>query len=146
MQEDLFVHLTNNAIQKWDANYGAFEEGNILSYKDASSLLAKDGMNFDFYKLIDNLILPQCEKSMQSARVTLNKTNRKYCFEIFGYDFMIDNELKPWLIEVNTNPCLEEPNKLLQMYVPRMLDDAFRITLDVMFPPLPHVQESGPRR
>ena len=50
MQEDLFVHLTNNAIQKWDANYGAFEEGNILSYKDASSLLAKDGMNFDFYK------------------------------------------------------------------------------------------------
>ena len=58
MQEDLFVHMTNNAIQKWDANYGAFEEGNILSYKDASSLLAKDGMNFDFYKLVDNLILP----------------------------------------------------------------------------------------
>lgn len=35
-QEDLFIHLTNNAIQKWDANYGAFEEGNILSYIQAS--------------------------------------------------------------------------------------------------------------
>ena len=35
-QEDLFIHLTNNAIQKWDANYGAFEEGNILSYSQAS--------------------------------------------------------------------------------------------------------------
>ena len=28
-------------------------------------------------------------------------------FEIFGFDFMIDNNYKPWLIEINTNPCLE---------------------------------------
>ena len=30
------VHLTNNAIQKHADNYGAFEEGNILSFKEAS--------------------------------------------------------------------------------------------------------------
>lgn len=35
-QEDLFIHLTNNAIQKWDSNYGVFEEGNILGYSQAS--------------------------------------------------------------------------------------------------------------
>lgn len=28
--------------------------------------------------------------------------------EVFGYDFIIDESLNPWLIEVNTNPCLEE--------------------------------------
>lgn len=99
----------------------------------------------NFHEIVEKSILPLIEKTMQSARVTLNKSNRKYCFEIFGYDFMIDNELKPWLIEVNTNPCLEESNKLLSMLVPRMLDDAFRLTLDVMFPPLPHVIEPGPR-
>jgi len=82
---------------------------------------------------------------MQSARVTLNKSGRKYCFEIFGYDFMFDFDLKPWLIEVNTNPCLEEPNQLLGMLIPRMLDDAFKLTLDVLFPALPHVCEPGPR-
>lgn len=27
-------------------------------------------------------------------------------FEIFGLDFMIDKDFKPWLIEVNYNPCL----------------------------------------
>ena len=55
--------------------------------------------------------------------------------EIFGYDFMVDHELKPWLIEVNTNPCLEESNHLLRQLIPRMLDDAFKLTLDVLFPP-----------
>ena len=56
--------------------------------------------------------------------------------EIFGYDFMVDSAMKPWLIEVNTNPCLAESNQLLRHLVPRMLDDAFKLTLDVMYPPL----------
>jgi hypothetical protein len=38
----------------------------------------------------------------------LNPNQRKNTFEILGYDFMVDQKLKPWLIEVNTNPCLEE--------------------------------------
>lgn len=34
-QENLAIHLTNNAIQKHDPNYGQKESGNILSYKQA---------------------------------------------------------------------------------------------------------------
>jgi hypothetical protein len=59
-------------------------------------------------------ILPIIELSLISARLKLNKHNRKFCFEILGYDFMIDKDLKPWLIEVNTNPCLEESSALLK--------------------------------
>jgi D-alanine-D-alanine ligase-like ATP-grasp enzyme len=44
----------------------------------------------------------------------LNLANRKFCFEIFGYDFIIDEDLQLWLIEVNTNPCLEESSPLLK--------------------------------
>jgi len=28
-------------------------------------------------------------------------------FEIFGFDFMIDDDFTVYLIEANTNPCLE---------------------------------------
>lgn len=48
---------------------------------------------------------------------------------------MIDEALRPWLIEINTNPCLEETSALLRSLLPRMIDDAFKLTLDVYFPP-----------
>jgi D-alanine-D-alanine ligase-like ATP-grasp enzyme len=47
---------------------------------------------------------------------------------------MIDEMLQPWLIEVNTNPCLEETSAILKKFLPRMIDDAFKLTLDVLFP------------
>jgi tubulin--tyrosine ligase len=30
-----------------------------------------------------------------------------HTFEIYGFDFMLDENFKVYLIEVNTNPCLE---------------------------------------
>ena len=48
--DNVFVHLTNNAIQKHGANYGQFEEGNILSFKEGQEFLKKqDGIDVDFY-------------------------------------------------------------------------------------------------
>jgi hypothetical protein len=41
--------------------------------------------------------------------------------------------MNPWLIEVNTNPCLEESSSLLKTLIPRMLNDAFSIVVDPLF-------------
>lgn len=72
---------------------------------------------------------------MLSVKNKLNLNDRKYTFEIFGYDFFIDAEFNIWLIEVNTNPCIEESSPLLAMLIPRMIDDALKLTLDLIFPP-----------
>lgn len=63
--------------------------------------------------------------TLDSIKNKINQFDRKYCFEIFGYDFVIDNQLNPWLIEVNTNPCLEESSPLLQQLIPRMLGNIY---------------------
>ena len=46
---------------------------------------------------------------------------------------MIDQKYKTWLIEINTNPCIEESSKLLQTYIPRVIDDALKLTIDTVF-------------
>ena len=50
---------------------------------------------------------------MNSVKKKLNPEDRKYCFEIFGYDYILDEDYNVWLIEVNTNPCLEESSPIL---------------------------------
>ena len=47
-------------------------------------------------------------------------------FEIFGYDFMLDEDLKPWLIEVNTNTCLELTSHYLARLIHSMLENAIK--------------------
>ena len=40
------------------------------------------------------------------------------CFKLFGLDFMIDTNFKVWLIEINTNPCLETTSPILVRLIP----------------------------
>ena len=48
---------------------------------------------------------------------------------------MFDEEFKPYLIEVNTNPCLELSSPLLARLIPNMLENSLRIVVDPIFPP-----------
>ncbi len=48
---------------------------------------------------------------------------------------MIDADFKVYLIEANTNPCLELSCPLLARIIPAMLDNAFRLSVDPLFPP-----------
>lgn len=48
---------------------------------------------------------------------------------------MIDQNFKVWLIEVNTNPCLELSSPLLARIIPSMIENALKIGLDPLFPP-----------
>lgn len=51
---------------------------------------------------------------MNSVKKIINPLDRKYCFQLFGYDFIMDSDLRLYLIEVNNNPCLEETNDFLK--------------------------------
>lgn len=74
----------------------------------------------------------QIELTFESVRTQIKLS--KACFEIFGFDFIVDSELETWLLEVNTNPCLEESSPLLQKLIPRMVNDALKLTIDSAFP------------
>ena len=74
--------------------------------------------------------------TMRSAKDKINKNGRSHQFEIFGYDFMLDSDFNVFLIEINTNPGLEISSPWIKIVVPRMLDDALRLTVDKLFEPI----------
>jgi hypothetical protein len=70
-----------------------------------------------------------------ATKAQLNPNRRKNCFELLGYDFLIDEDFRLWLIEVNTNPYFGVPNAFIADLLPKMIDDLLEIVLDKVYPP-----------
>ena len=49
------------------------------------------------------------------------------CFEIYGFDVMLDNKLKPWLIEVNTSPSFSSSSPFDKNIKTRVVCDALTL-------------------
>ena len=132
--DNTFCHLTNYSFQKHSSNFGKYELGNEVSFSDFQKNI---DINYDKNINFKNDILPKIKEiikfTFESVKNKINPMERKYCFEIFGFDFMLDCNFQPFLIEVNSNPGLEESSPLIKMLIPRMLDDALRLTLDKEF-------------
>ena len=73
--------------------------------------------------------------SFLSVRKKMNPNSRKSCFELFGFDFLLDEDFRIWLIEINTNPFLGTPNKYMEELVPKLMDDLLKIVVDPVFKP-----------
>ena len=131
---DNFSHLTNYSFQKYNNNFGKYEKGNEVSFDDLQYNIQVNYNNkVDFKSEIIPKIKHIIKFVFQSIKNKINGLNRNYTFEIYGFDFMLDIDFNPFLIEVNLNPGLEESSPLIKMLVPRMLDDALRLTVDKEF-------------
>ena len=140
--DDLFIHLTNYSVQKHNKNFSKTEIGNEISFNDFQkeineSKKGNEGKNnkIDFKKDIFPEIIKIIALTANSVKGKINLTNRSNCFEIFGYDFILDINYRPFLLEINTNPGYEESSPLIKMLVPRMIDDALKLTVDKEFEP-----------
>lgn len=116
-----FMHLTNNAIQELGENYSIHEKGNIISIPEFEKIKKDEGKEINFKELIWPQIREAVRISTLSCAHLLNPNRRTYCYEVYGYDFMIDKNCKAWMIEINTNPSLSESNKTVGDIVMRML-------------------------
>ena len=70
-----------------------FEEGNQLSFVQAQALLKEDGIDLNLFNLVEGPILAIINDTLKSVEAKINAQNRKFCMELFGYDFIIDESL-----------------------------------------------------
>ena len=56
-----------------------------------------------------------------------NAMHRTNCFEILGFDVLIDSDLKPWLLEVNLSPSLAADSPLDHTIKSTLIADTFNL-------------------
>lgn len=98
------VHLTNLAVQEHGENYQDLIKDNNFSFLEFEKRLALDGRKINFRSEIWNQIRQITKYSLSSCSILLNPREKNFCYEIYGFDLMIDEDLNVQLIEINTNP------------------------------------------
>ena len=122
---NIYMHLTNVAIQKKYEKYqktngGKFSLQNLHFYlENVYGYERAKKCHQDITQVIIGALL-----SVQNVMF-----NDKHCFELYGYDILIDQNLKPWLIEINSSPSLSTTTKGDFILKKRLINDVIDIVI-----------------
>ncbi|XP_071602051.1 tubulin polyglutamylase TTLL5 isoform X5 [Heliangelus exortis] len=131
-----FMHLTNYSVNKKSGDYVSCDDPEIEDYGNKWSMsamlryLKQEGRDTaELMANVEDLII-KTVVSAELAIATACKTflsHRGSCFELYGFDVLIDDTLKPWLLEVNLSPSLACDAPLDLKIKASMLSDMFTL-------------------
>ncbi|XP_076792571.1 tubulin polyglutamylase TTLL13 isoform X2 [Arvicanthis niloticus] len=134
--EEVCMHLTNYAINKHNENF--VRDDAVGSKRKLSTLNAwlreHSHDPRELWGDIEDIII----KTIISAHSVLRHNYRtcfpQYlcggtcaCFEILGFDILLDHKLKPWLLEVNHSPSFTTDSRLDREVKDALLCDAMNL-------------------
>ena len=131
-----FSHLTNYSINKKNNNFVQNQdlEHDDFGFKWSLSALCghleQIGIDMDLlWSKIYDLIIKAIIAAEDKIQAGLNKfwTHRTNCFEVLGFDVLIDSELKPWLLEANMSPSLAWDSPLDFKIKSNLITDALNL-------------------
>ncbi|XP_057588741.1 tubulin polyglutamylase TTLL5 isoform X5 [Hippopotamus amphibius kiboko] len=131
-----FMHLTNYSVNKKSGDYVSCDDPEVEDYGNKWSMsamlryLKQEGRDTTVLMAhVEDLIIKTII-SAELAIATACKTfvpHRSSCFELYGFDVLIDSTLKPWLLEVNLSPSLACDAPLDLKIKASMISDMFTV-------------------
>ncbi|KAL5967771.1 Tubulin polyglutamylase ttll6, partial [Taenia solium] len=117
---NVFMHLTNYAIQKHSNNFVREDEeaGTKRRITTVNCWLIEHGYDVDkIWHDIDDVILKVLMSGLPVLRHNYrtcfpNHIETSACFEILGFDIMLDRKMRPYVIEVNHSPSFHTDSQL----------------------------------
>ncbi|KAM6934107.1 tubulin monoglutamylase TTLL4 [Xenentodon cancila] len=115
-----FMHLTNYSVNKKNSEYQTNSDdkacqGHKWALKALWQYLGSKGVNTTLlWEKIKDIVIKTVIASEPYVN-TLLKMHVKTpysCHELFGFDVMLDENLKPWILEVNISPSLHSNSPL----------------------------------
>ena len=119
--------MTNYSINKKSDDYiknsgGADQNGQAGGDLASKWNLAQLKLHFDKIGVNYNTVMHRIKdviiKTLISVEPHIVATysrctkHRNVCFELYGFDILLDSKLKPWLLEVNISPSLSSSSAL----------------------------------
>ncbi|XP_053776415.1 inactive polyglycylase TTLL10 isoform X2 [Desmodus rotundus] len=132
--QDLSGHLTNQFMQKKSPLYMLLKEDTVWSMEQLNRYinnkfkgprgLPSDWVFTAFTKQMQQ-IMTHCFLAVKSKL----ECKLGY-FDLIGCDFLIDDNFKVWLLEMNSNPALHTNCEVLKEVVPRVVVESLDLALE----------------
>ncbi|KAL2099422.1 hypothetical protein ACEWY4_005902 [Coilia grayii] len=149
-----FMHLTNYSVNKKSSDYVSCDDPDVEDYGNKWSMsamlryLKQQGKDTTLLMgQIEDLVI----KTLLSVELQIATACKMFvpyrtnCFELYGFDVLIDTNLKPWLLEVNLSPSLACDSPLDLKIKASMIADMFSLIGIVCHDPLlQHLQLHRP--
>lgn len=127
--DNRYVHLTNYSLNKMHPLYtSAACKWTLSAFK--SHLCTQYNIDFEpIWAQIKAIVI----KTVISIESTVNSAMEMYvphrntCFELLGFDFLIDTKLNVWLLEVNLSPSLRCDELVDTEVKSRLIADLFTL-------------------
>ena len=118
------THLTNLSIQKKHPEFKARKEEVAMTMAMLRDYLIEKGLTSS----VEDFKTRVTDKINEVMRLiflqTKDRLDRKFgCFEVYGFDFMLDGDLSPVLLEINVNPAIFLDTTSQGQILPKLVQD-----------------------